>query len=49
MKRQKPSGAHFRKFRKKKKNATASSQVFMAVIFLKGSNSSASSGFPENQ
>jgi hypothetical protein len=48
MKRQKPSGAHFRKLQKKEPKATASFQVFM-VAFLKGSSSSASSDIPGNQ
>jgi hypothetical protein len=48
MKRQKPSGAHFRKLQGKRTKATASSQVFMTA-FLKGRNPSASSVIPKNQ
>jgi hypothetical protein len=48
MKRQEPSGAHFRKLRKWRTKAAASFQVFMAAFF-KGCDSSASSGIPENQ
>jgi hypothetical protein len=48
MKRRKASAAHFQKLREKRTKATTSSQVFMTA-FLKGSNSSASSGIPANQ
>jgi hypothetical protein len=48
MKRQKRSGAHFKKLREKRTKDTAISQVFMTAL-LKGSNPPESSGIPENQ
>jgi hypothetical protein len=48
MKRQEPSGAHFRKWREKRTKAAASFQVFITT-FLKGRNPLESSVITENQ